>query len=114
MATLDDIAAQLADDTVKLMKKTGEDRMYYEVAKVLGASSQTLEEAFLTEIRVRLAGEQARAFLKQKFDAIAAAEARQTAPQPPAPTAAVRIDPAVKAASIQAITGRPPAKPTGR
>ena len=67
MSTLDKIASDLADDTVALMKKTGEDRLHFEVAKVLGASSQTLEEAYLTEVRVRLSGDKARAFLKDKI-----------------------------------------------
>jgi len=72
MSTLEKIAADLADETVQLMRETGEDRFFYEVAGVLGASSQTLEEAFLTEIRVRLAGAQARDFLDQKKVSIAA------------------------------------------
>ena len=62
MSTLENIASELADDTLAIMDKTGEDRLYYEVAKVLGASSQTLEEAFLTEVRVRMAGRAAQSF----------------------------------------------------
>jgi len=79
MSTLNKIAADLADETVKLMRETGEDRFYYEVAKVLGASSQTLEEAFLTEIRVRLAGAQARDFLDQKVASISKKSANKAA-----------------------------------
>ncbi|PIE11132.1 MAG: hypothetical protein CSA70_11300 [Rhodobacterales bacterium] len=71
MSTLNQIAAQLADDTLKIMDKSGEDRLHYEVAKVLGASSQTLEEAYLTEVRVRLAGRAATQFLKDKVQDIA-------------------------------------------
>ncbi len=67
MTTLDKIASELADATVAIMEKSGEDRLHYEVAKVLGASSQTLEEAYLTEVRVRLAGKAAKAFLKDKI-----------------------------------------------
>lgn len=67
MSTLEDIASELADTTLKIMEKTGEDRLHYEVAKVLGASSQTLEEAYLTEVRVRLAGKAAKGFLKDKI-----------------------------------------------
>ena len=66
MSTLDKIASELADATIAIMEKSGEDRLHYEVSKVLGASSQTLEEAYLTEVRVRLAGKAARIFLKEK------------------------------------------------
>jgi len=115
MATLDEIAAELAAQTMPIMEATGDDRLYYEVAKVLGASSQTLEEAYLTEIRVRLAGNKARDFIKEKALAAGlsiAAPAAVAAPAPqPAPSKPV--DPAVKAASLQAITGRPPVNPGG-
>lgn len=80
--TADKIASELADRTVAIMEKTGEDRLHYEVAKVLGSSSQTLEEAYLTEVRVRLAGKAANEFLKDKVKSIAKAlkdEAAKTA-----------------------------------
>ena len=71
-STADKIASDLADKTVAIMEKTGEDRLHYEVAKVLGASSQTLEEAYLTEVRVRMAGKAAGEFLKDKVKSLAA------------------------------------------
>ncbi len=37
------------------MERLDNDRLYDEVAKVLGASSPTMQEAFMTSIRVRLA-----------------------------------------------------------
>jgi len=123
VASLEDIAAELAEDTLALMEQTGEDRIHFEVAKVLGASSQTLEEAFLTQVRVRLAGDKARAFLQEKASGLNVTlnTARVEAPSPHAPQANVpkpapqsgQVDHAVKVASIQAITGRPPAKPKG-
>ncbi len=67
MSSVETIASRLADDTMAAMKETGEDRLYTEVAAVLGASSQTLEEAYLTEIRVRLAEVTARRFLEEKL-----------------------------------------------
>ena len=117
MATLDEIAAELAAQTMPIMAATGEDRLYYEVAKVLGASSQTLEEAYLTEIRVRLAGIKARDFLNLKEkEAGLSKDSVQAVPTEPEAVqvarSAPRIDPAIKAASIAAITGRPPAKPS--
>jgi len=45
---------------------------------VLGASSQTLEEAFLTEVRIRLSERSARKYLDAK---IAALEAKAKAAQ---------------------------------
>ena len=66
-ATTEKLAIELADDCMKAMELTGNDRLYTEVGKVLGASSQTLEEAFLTEMRVRLAAIGAQKFLKSVF-----------------------------------------------
>ncbi|WP_306004742.1 hypothetical protein [Aquicoccus porphyridii] len=71
-STLEKIASDLADDTIAIMQKTGDDRLHFEVAKVLGSSSQTLEEAYLHEVRVRLAGRAAKAFLKDKIAKLAA------------------------------------------
>ena len=62
-SSVETLAAALAEDCLKAMKATGEDRLYVEVGHVLGAASQTLEEAFLTEVRVRLAERAARDFL---------------------------------------------------
>jgi len=80
MGTLETLAAKLAEDTVKAMQETGNDRLYVEVGDVLGASSQSLEEAFLTEMRVRLSEATARRFLMAKV-----AEARG-GPKATAPT----------------------------
>ncbi|MCV2892412.1 hypothetical protein [Lentibacter sp. XHP0401] len=66
MSTMQETASKLADDTIKIMEKSGDDRLHFEVADLLGKSSQTLEEAYLTEVRVRMAGKAARAFLLKK------------------------------------------------
>ncbi len=60
------LATNLAADTMKAMDELGNDRLYIEVAEVLGAASQTLEEAYLTEIRVRMAERKGRQFLIEK------------------------------------------------
>ncbi|WP_170330159.1 hypothetical protein [Ruegeria arenilitoris] len=65
--TITTLAAKLAEDTMKVMDETGEDRFYVEVGDLLGASSQTLEEAFLTEIRVRLSERKARQFVIKRL-----------------------------------------------
>ena len=67
MSTLDTLAAKLAEDTLKVQDALGEDRMYMEIAQVLGAASQSLEEAFLTEVRIRLAERKARDFLNKRL-----------------------------------------------
>lgn len=74
MGTLERLAEKLADDTMKVQDATGQDRLFMEISSVLAASSQTLEEAFLTEMRVRLAERIARKFLNKKI-----AEAQETA-----------------------------------
>jgi len=61
------IAAKLAEDVLKVQEATGEERLFVEVGDVLGAASQTLEEAFLTEVRVRLAERKARNFLTARL-----------------------------------------------
>ena len=66
MAITDVLAAKLAEDTMKAMDEMGEDRLYIEVGNILSASSQLLEETYLTEVRVRLAERLARRFLVTK------------------------------------------------
>ena len=61
------MANQLAEESLAVQKETGEDRLFMEVGDVLGASSQTLEEAFLTAIRTRMAEMKGRAFLAAKL-----------------------------------------------
>jgi hypothetical protein len=68
MSTSEKIASELADTTIAIMERSGDDRLHFHVAKLLGASSQTLEEAYLTEVRVRIAGKTAKAFLKGKVE----------------------------------------------
>lgn len=67
--TLAQAAARLADECMQAMEETGRDRLFVELATALGESSQTLEEAFLTEIRVRMAEDKGRKFLKTKIAA---------------------------------------------
>ncbi len=65
--SLEELAGKLADDTIAAMDECGDERFYIEVGNVLAASSQSLEEAFLTQIRVRLAERKARHFLNQRL-----------------------------------------------
>jgi len=63
MAITETLAAKLAEDTLKAMDELGDDRLYIRVGDILAASSQSLEEAYLTEVRVRLSERLARQFL---------------------------------------------------
>jgi hypothetical protein len=63
MSILEDLADGLAKDA--LAAETGpDDKIVDEVAKVVGALSTTLEEAYLTSIRVRRAEARGRRFLE--------------------------------------------------
>lgn len=75
MGTLELLASKLAEDTLKAQKELGDDRIFVEIGDILSSSSQSLEEAFLTEVRVRMAEEKARVFLVKKVQA-ARAEAK--------------------------------------
>ncbi len=63
------MANKLAEECLAVQAETGEDRLFMEVGDVLGASSQTLEEAFLTAIRTRMANDKGRAFLARRLKA---------------------------------------------
>ncbi len=62
-----EMANALAEECIAVQKEVGNDRLFMEVGQVLGASSQTLEEAFLTAVRTRMANTQGRAFLADKL-----------------------------------------------
>ncbi len=62
-----ELANKLAEDCLAVQAKIGDDRLFMEVGEVLGTSSQTLEEAFLTAVRTRMANDKARAFLARKL-----------------------------------------------
>lgn len=54
---------------------TGDEKIVQVIAEMMGASSQTLEEAFLTSVRVRRAEKRARELLASRAAARDAAEA---------------------------------------
>ncbi len=62
-----DMANKLAEECIAVQRKIGDDRLFMKLGEVLGASSQTLEEAFLTAVRTRMAEQQGRAFLVKKL-----------------------------------------------
>lgn len=68
-------ADELADAALLEEKLSGDEKIADRIGEVLGASSQTLEEAYLTSIRVRRAEKRARKMLS---DAAAKREAAAT------------------------------------
>ena len=67
MGVTEDLADELARDVIKAIEATGDEELVSEIQKVLGAGSQTAEEAFLTSVRVRRANIKARAYLVDKL-----------------------------------------------
>lgn len=61
------LANKLAEECLAVQVEIDDDRLFMQVGDVLGASSQTLEEAFLTAVRTRMANDKARAFLASKL-----------------------------------------------
>ncbi|MFB1024252.1 MAG: hypothetical protein QMC33_02705, partial [Octadecabacter sp.] len=55
--------------------RTGDESIIQKVAEILGSSSQTLQEAYLTSIRVRRAEKRAREMLAER--------AAKATPEPP-------------------------------
>ena len=66
MRVVEELADNLAKDAIELANKRGNDDIIYEKAKVLVATSSTMEESYMTSILVRLAERRARRFLEEK------------------------------------------------
>lgn len=81
MASLQEMADQLADDVLAAEAELGDDRFYEKVAKVLMAASPTFQEAYMTAVRVRLAERRGREFLEKAL----AAKRGEIAEAPEAP-----------------------------
>jgi len=63
MPLMEDIADDLARQSLKIIDATGDDAFTREVADAIGGASQTMEEAYLTALRIRRAEKRARAVL---------------------------------------------------
>lgn len=72
MGVTEDLADELALDVIKYVDATGDDSIISEIVSILGATSQTAEEAFLTSMRVRRANIAARKLLLQRAKAFKA------------------------------------------
>lgn len=65
MSVLEDLADGLARDALAL-ERDEDDKLVDRIAIAIGASSQTLEEAYLTAVRVRRAEKRARALIEAR------------------------------------------------
>ena len=77
MGIVDDVADELALESLKIINATGDDAFVKQVADASGGSSQTMEEAYLTAVRVRRAEQRARELIGRLK-----AEMAQTLPPP--------------------------------
>lgn len=80
MSVVEDLGDALAKATLEAMEEIDDDRFYEKVGRVIETSSPTLQEAYMTAIRVRLAERRARVFLEK---ALAAAKSGAAAPESP-------------------------------
>lgn len=69
MSSLDEIADKLAREAVAAEDVLGDSQLVVEMAKMISDSSTTLQEAFMTAVRVRRAEKRARAMLVQRLQA---------------------------------------------
>lgn len=69
MGVVEDLGDALAVETLKAMDELENDRFYSDVARIVGASSPTLQEAFLTAVRIRLAAARGHKFLEDTLRA---------------------------------------------
>jgi hypothetical protein len=69
MSVLEDMGDQLALDVLAAMDELGDDRFFDKVSKVLRDASPTMQEAFLTAFRVRVAERRGRAYIEAALKA---------------------------------------------
>jgi hypothetical protein len=72
MGVIEDAADKLAMESLRIINATGDDAFVQQIADAIGGSSQTMEEAYLTAVRVRRAEQRAHQLLEQikaKMDA---------------------------------------------
>lgn len=67
MSVTEDLADALARDVLAAMDEMGDERFYMEVGKMLASLSPSMEDGFMTAMRVRLAERRARDLLNRKL-----------------------------------------------
>lgn len=68
MSYVDDVANDLAEQALADAARSGDQKIVDEIGEILGASSQTLQESYLTFVRVRRAETRARALLASRAE----------------------------------------------
>ncbi|MEM8539152.1 MAG: hypothetical protein AAGF56_14985, partial [Pseudomonadota bacterium] len=79
----------LATQVIKYVDASEDDQVISEIVKILGATSQSAEEAFLTAMRVRRANMKARELL---LDRVKAYQAKRSAASEPSAEASTEAD----------------------
>ena len=72
---LEKVAGELAELAMADEVRSGDEKIVAEIAEIVGSSSQTLQEAFLTAVRVRRAEARARALLAERAGDLASISA---------------------------------------
>lgn len=67
MGVTEDLADELAQQVIEYVDASGDEQLVNDIVKVIGATSQTAEEAFLTSMRVRRANLKARELLAARI-----------------------------------------------
>ncbi len=68
MGITEDLADALARDVIAASEEIDDEELATRVSEVIGASSTTTQEAFLTAMRVRLSEARARQYLKDRLE----------------------------------------------
>ncbi len=63
MGVVEDLADELAKDVLKAADMAKDVDLYKKVSEIVGDSSTTLQDAYLTAVRVRIAERRARSYL---------------------------------------------------
>ena len=67
MSIMEELADKLAQEAIAAADKLDDEQVIADIARVIGATSATTEEAFLTAVRVRLAEARARKYLSDRL-----------------------------------------------
>ncbi|MCR9147208.1 MAG: hypothetical protein NXH74_08400 [Rhodobacteraceae bacterium] len=86
MGVAEDLADDLAQKVIQYVDASGDDGVITDIVNILGATSQTAEEAFLTSMRVRRANQKARALLLDRVRKFQATQAETSATDSDTPT----------------------------
>lgn len=69
MGIFDDLADNLAKDTIAASEKLNDPKLIEDVGEQLKALSSTSHEAYMTSVRIRLSEKRARAYLEKRLAA---------------------------------------------